>query len=217
MSCHTDGPIGPPPDRVTTGLALTLSEGFRPEDAEAARAGLREHLKVDQLTFVAQLSADPNLVSFIRAIGDIATWLPLSAAATVYLSTLAKHAADATWDAVRSRFARKEVKPLADVAKTLAATASKVKGEVHIFVGLDIPDDYWGTCVCIRGREPMEIARKMAAFVVHIEELSLVMHAEIEAGRGPLGGAIVEVQDDGSLRVKWRAMADFKDYERIIP
>ena len=62
----------------------------------------------------------------------------------------------------------------------------------------------------------MEIARKMAAFVVHIEELSTVMRAEIEAGRGPLGGAIVEVQQDGSLRVKWRAIADFKDYERII-
>ena len=145
------------------------------------------------------------------------TWLPLSAAATVYLSTIAKHAGDATWNAMRSLFGRKEVKPLTDVATTLAVTANKVNGEVHIVVRLNVPDDYWGTCIFIRGRNPEEIARKMAAFLVHIEELSMAMQAETEAGRTPLGGAVVEVQDDGSLRVKWRASGDSRERERVIP
>ena len=48
---------------------MTLSEGFHPEDAKAARAGLTEHLKVDEPTFAVRFSADPNLVPFIRVIG----------------------------------------------------------------------------------------------------------------------------------------------------
>ena len=217
MDYDNDGPIGPSPQRETTGLVLVLSEGFHPNDAEAARRGLRKHLDVDEPTFFARFSADPNLASIIRLIGDVAAWLPLSAAATVYLSTIAKRAGDATWDSMRSLFGRKELKPLADVATTLAETASKVEGEVCILVGLDVPDDFSGTCISIRGRDPAEIAPRMAAFLVHIEELSTVMHAEVEAGRAPLGGAIVEVQEDGNLRVKWRAAADFTEHERFIP
>ena len=217
MDYHTDGPIRPPPERVTTGLALILSEDFRPDGAEVARAELRQHLKVDEPTFVARFSDATNLESFIRVIGDISMWLPLSAAATVYFSTIAKRAGDATWDSMRALLGREKAKPLADVATTLAATASKVNGEVHIFLGLDVPDKYWGTCIFIRGKDPGEIAHKMAAFLVHIESLEAVMRSEIEAGRGPLGGAMVEVQEDGSLRVKWRSTADFKEHERVIP
>ena len=184
MDYHTDGPIRTPPERVTTGLALILSEDFHPDAAEAARAELREHLKVDEPTFVARFSDDTNLASFIRVIGDINTWLPLSVPAAVYFSTIAKRAGDATWDSIRALLERRKAKSLADVATTLAATASKANGEVHIFMGLDVPDKYWGTCIFIRGRDPREIAHKMAAFVVHIEELETVMQGEIEAGRG---------------------------------
>ena len=214
---HEDRPIRPLPRRETTGLVLVFSEEFSPNDAELVRTRLGDHLEVDEPIFTARFSADPNLVSVIRVIGDVATWLPLSAPVAVYLSTIAKRAGDATWNSMQSLFKRKEVKPLADVATTLAETASRVDGEVYILIGLDIPDDYWGTCISIRGRDPEEIAHKMAAFLIHIEELSTVMRAEVEAGHAPLGGATVEVQSDGSLKVKWRTVANFKEYERVIP
>ena len=217
MTYGSDGPVRTPPESAMTGLALVLSDDFDPRDAEAARTALGEHLEVGEPKWYARFSADPNLVSIIRLIGDALAWLPLSAAAAVYLSTLAKHAGDATWKSIESRRRNKEVKPLTDVATTLATIASKADGRVQIAVGLNVPDDFWGTCITIQGQDPEEITRKMATFLVHIEALSRVMKAEMEAGRTPLGPAFVEIQEDGSLKVKWRTAKDFEEHERDIP
>ena len=66
------------------------------------------------------------------------------------------------------------------------------------------------------GSGPEAVAYKLAVFVIHAEELSQMMQAEIAAGRTPIGRATVEVQDDGSLLVKWRSQPDFKKHERRI-
>ena len=140
----------------------------------------------------------------------------LVAAATVYLSTLAKRAANATWDRLASGFNSKEVKPLTAVAKTLATAADSVDGEVTIAVGLNIPDDYFGTAISIKRRDPEEVARVLASFIVHVEQISKAMEAEVKAGRTPLGRASIELQDDGSLLVSWVAQDDFSRHELRI-
>lgn len=197
-------------------LNLTLPGRFDTEDAEAVRAALSKHLQVGRPLFLLQRSAGPPPVSIIQLIGDAAAWLPMTVPATVYLSTLAKRAGDATWDGIASVLKRKEVKPLADVAAALAAAADKAGGEAGIIIGLDIPDDHFGTVVIIRDRNPAAVARKLAAFVVHVEELSRVMRAEVEAGRPPLGQATVEVQDDGSLLVTWCSQHDLERHEKRV-
>ena len=101
-------------------LNLVLSEKFDTDDAEAILAELSEHLKVGEHRFLLRKSADPTLVSVVQLLGDVAAWLPLSAAATVYFSALAKRAADATWTGLASLFNAYEAKPLVDVATTLA-------------------------------------------------------------------------------------------------
>ena len=67
----------PPPERKITGLTLVLSDDFDPRDAEAARAALSEHLEVGEPTVFGRFAADPHLVSIVRLIGDVTTWLPL--------------------------------------------------------------------------------------------------------------------------------------------
>ncbi len=202
--------------RVMTELNLELSERFDKEDAETMRVALSEHLVVGKPSFIFRRSAGTDLASFIQLLGDLAAWLPLSAAATVYLSTLAKHAGDATWNGLRQLLHSKEVKPLADVADTLATIANKIDGEVEIVVGLNIPDEHFGTAISIRVRDPVEISRILATFVVRIPELSKIVQAEVEAGRQPLGRVTVEIQDDSSLLVKWCSQADFKVHEKRI-
>ena len=193
-------------------LKLALSEKF---DAEAIRAELSEHLKVREPEFLVFKAVDPP--SVLQLLGDALSWLPLKAAAAVYLSTLAKRAADATWDGLVSLFNSNEVKPLVDVAKTLATAADSVDGKVTIGVGLNIPDDHFGTAISIKPGDPEEMARVLASFIVHAEQISKAMQAEIETGRTPLGGAIIELQDDGSLLVSWVAQADFSRHELRIP
>ena len=206
----------PGKDMTMSELNLILSECFDTEDAAAVHAALNEHLSLGQPQPFIRRSADPTLISFIQLVGDAAAWLPLAAASTFfvsYLSTLGKHAGDATRDGIASLFKRKEVKPLADVATTLATAANKADGEVVIVVGLNIPNYNFGTVVIIKNGNPADVAYNLAAFVIHAEELSKTMLAEVAAGRAPLGPAVVEVQDDGSLLVKWHSQADFKEHK----
>ena len=115
---------------------------------------------------------------------------------------------------MRSLFKSKEVKPLADVSNALASIANQTEAIVEVVVGVNVPDEYWGTRVTIQGGDPEEVARKMAAFIVRAEELSEMMRAEVDAGRAPLAGAKVEVEEDGSLVVTWLSSEDRKTHER---
>ena len=194
-------------------LKLVLSEKF---DAEAIRAELREHLKVSEPRLMLLRSADPP--SILNLLGDAQAWLPLKVAAAVYLSTLAKRAGGATWEGLASLLKSNEVKPLADVAKTLATAANSVDGKVTMTVGLNIPDDHFGTAISIKPGPPEQVTRiLLASFVVHVEQIEEAMRAEIEAGRTPLGRAKIELQEDGSLLVSWVAQADSSCCELRIP
>ena len=194
-------------------LKLVMTERF---DAKTIRAELSEHLEVGEPEFIALNAADPP--SILQALGDSLSWLPLKAAVAVFLSTLAKRAADATWDRLTSLFESNEVRPLLAVVKTLRKAANSVDGKVAIFVGLDIPDDRFGTAMPIKLDDPEEkTTRELASFVAHVDQLSKTMQAEVEAGRAPLGRAIIEPQDDGSLLVRWEARADDSRHELRIP
>ena len=195
-------------------LSVVVTRGLLSREVEAALKVLSQHLEVDGPKRLHRASAGPALTEFIELIGSSAAWLPLAAAAGVYLSTLARHAGNATWEGLRSLFKSKEVKPLADVSNALASIANQTEAIVEIVVGVNVPDEYWGTRVTIQGGDPEEVARKMAAFIVRAEELSEMMRAEVDAGRAPLAGAKVEVEEDGSLVVTWLSSEDRKTHER---
>ena len=192
-------------------LSLILSRKLPAVDD--IRAELSKHLKVGQPRYFALMSADPALPSFVQLLGDAMAWLPLYAAATAYLATLAKRAAEATWDKIANR---NEVKPLTDVATTLATAAARVDGKVEVTVGLNIPNEYFGTSIPIKSSDPEAVAHVLAHFVVHVEQLSKAMQDEIAAGRAPFGAPIIELQDDESLLVRWQT-SDGSAHETKIP
>ena len=197
-------------------ISFLFVEGFlRPSDAERIRSELNQHLVVDQPQPTHLRSLDP--LSYVQLLGAAAAWRVLLPAARVYFSTLAKHAADATWNGLASLFNSNEVRPLADVATTLADTAKHVDGKTKIIVGINIPDAADGTAISIESTCPEEVGRILASFIVHVEELSTAMLAEIEAGRAPVGQAIIELQDDGRLLVKFKKIADMEYRELRIP
>ena len=197
-------------------LILGLSEKHH-HKADGIRAELSKHLKVGRPNLLSHFSADPALPSFIQILGDAVAWLPLYAAATAYLAALAKRAGEATWDKL---FNRKEAKPITDVATTLATVAADKDGKVRISFGLNIPDDYFGTSMFFESPDSEDVARALACFVVNVEQLSKAMQAEVAVGRVSAGPAIIELQDDESLLVRWRvldkASGDSDDYELQI-
>ena len=193
-------------------LILTISE--QSDDARTLHAALNRYLDVSEPRFAFQGATSPP--SFIQLLGDVAAWLPLSAAATIYLGAIAKRAGEATWDGLASLFKSKEVKPLANVATALVEAADRIAAEVTISVGLSIPDDYFGTSISTKSLDPVEVARVLSTFIVRAEQIAKTMLVEIECGRGPLGPVIVELQEDGSLVLKWLTAADKKTYKKRI-
>ena len=197
-------------------LSLELSEKFR-DEADGIQAELSKHLKVGQPSISIRRSADPTLPSFIQLLGDAGAWQVLRAAAVVFftaaVATLGKLVTTATWDKIANR---KEVKPLADVATTLAKAVARVDGEVEITVGLNIPDDRFGTLISVKSSDPEKVAHVLACFIVHVDPLSTAMQAEVAAGRTPFGPAIIERQDDESLVVRWKTQ-DGRAHELQIP
>ena len=156
-------------------------------------------------------------MTFIELVGEMVAWVPITAAATVFLSKLASRASDAAGDSLASLLKSNKVKPLKDVAATLAKAADRIVGEVTYRFGLKIPDDDVSTEIMIEECNPEELERVLASFVVNVEELYISMKAEVEADRTPLSGhAMVELQVDGSLLVKWRTK-DLPSCELRIP
>ena len=191
-------------------LYLEVSEKFS-DEADGIRAELSKHLKVGQPSIVIRRSVDPP--SLVQLLGDATAWLPLKAAAAVYLATLAKRAAEATWDKIANR---NDVKPITDVATTLATAAERVDGEVTISFGLNIPSDYLGTVMFFESPDSEEVARALFCFIAHVEQLSTAMQAEVAAGREPAVSAVIELQDDKSLVVRWWTR-DGRAHELQIP
>ena len=183
-------------------------------DAEAIQSELGEYLRVKEPRILFFRSAEPPII--LRLLGDALAWLPLTVPASVYLSTLAKQAGDATWDWLASRFNNDPVRPLIHVVKTLEKTANSADGNVTIFVGLNIPDERDGPMLSIEPGDPKEMARALASFVVHAEQISKAMRTEVESGRRPFGGAKIELQDNGSLLISW-VTVDCLHHELMIP
>lgn len=200
-------------------LILTLSEGFTAEDAASIRAALGRHLRVGNPRTVYRRSIDPP--STMQLLGAVAAWQilvkPAAAFIKAFFSTLGKKSAEAAWDRVAARKEHDDRKPLVDVVHALVDAADRVGGEVKIGVGLDIPDDHFGTVIWTDSRDPMDVARSLSAFVVRAETISAAVRAELERANEPIGPFFVELERDGSVTIRWRRVSDFKACETRIP
>jgi hypothetical protein len=118
----------------------------------------------------------------------------------------------ATASLLCSRRRKKEVKPLAEAATALADAREASSGHVEIVVGLDIPD---GTAMHISQTSAEEIALRLAVFVTRANDLSEIMKTEVQAGRVPLGRAVVTLEKDGGLTVRW--LTESAAHEKRLP
>ena len=200
-------------------LSLVLSEKFTAEDASSIRAALGRHLRVGNPQSLWRFSIDPP--SIIQLLGTVVAWQilvkPAAAFAKAFFSTHGKKAAEAAWDGVAERKKNEDLRPLVDVVTALVEAADRVGGEVRIGVGLNIPDDHFGTVIWTDSRDPMHVARSLSAFVVRAEEINATVRAEIERGNKPIGSFFVELERDGSVTIRWQGGSDFRTYEARIP
>ena len=197
-------------------MQLELSDKFfQLEASEDIQSELGEYLPIHETHHLFHKSVDPP--SIIRLVGEATEWIPLTIPASVYLATLAKHAADATWNKLASRSQDDRVTSLTAVSKILARVAKKVDPQSEIFICISIP--YNANCAAqmsVESTSPEQIARMLATFVLQVENISNAIEAETRAGRGPLRHASVRLQDDGSLLVSWTRRGNFPRHEIVL-
>jgi hypothetical protein len=198
-------------------LELSVTEQIDLERANRLARKLRDHLELAGPHTLVRRGVEPSAIpQFIKLIGEAVPWLALLYAAKVflksYLETLGSLAAHASRDGLADLLKKGEVKPLADVAAALADAREGSSGRIEIVVGLNIPDPHFGTALHITANSPEEIAHALALFVTRAEELSTTMQAEVEAGRAPFGRALVTLEEDGGLSVRWWT----KDFVRHV-
>jgi hypothetical protein len=189
-------------------LNLTVTEQINMQQAQRLATELRRHLQVDGPYPYFRRGVDPSAIpQYIQLIGPYVLWLALLPPAKwflkSYLETLGSIAAHATRDGLAALFKKQEVKPLAEVATALADAREASSGHVEIVIGLDIPDSHFGTALHTTQDSAEEIALSLAVFVTRADELSTIMKAEIEAGRRPVGRAVISLENDGGLTVRW--------------
>ena len=197
-------------------LHLTLAGDIEPSEADHLAQSLRNHLDVEDPRFLVRKDEVGVILQFVQLIGDWVAWIPLGASVTAYLVRLGQRAADASWVAAQNHFKRKEIKPLADVATTLAQAKRAFGDATEIIVGLDIPEKIWGTVLIIREDDPVKIAYALAKFIDAAETISVEIKKEVAAGRAPLGRAEITLEADGGIIVRWQSQADFSRHEKRI-
>ena len=161
-------------------MHLELTEKFfRTGDVESIHSELNKYFVVDKP--LPRIHKSVDLIELIIMLGAAAEWLGLREAVKAYLATLTKHAADTTWNKLASLKETIEVKPLVDVASTLTMAAKRVDGKVKIYIGINIPDNNFGTELTIQPTNVEGVIHDLASFIVHVEELSAAMQREIRS------------------------------------
>jgi Uma2 family endonuclease len=148
--------------------------------------------------------------SFVQLVADAVQWItPLKAAAIVFLSQLAKNAADEVWKnkAHLYRILKDtSVDPLYRLVRALAQAKREVSTHTRVVIGLPIPQEYLGTLLALETVDEVELAWTIANFVDKVDKINNRLQQELEGGHEPLSIVKLIIQPDGSFVARWEEM-----------
>ncbi len=191
-----------------TTIHLTASERFDDAEADALAEALRKHFDVDGPHHLMR-KAD-LLPQFVQLLADYKLWVALGLVASGFLTKIGQRAGDAVWDAIKERLKRKDAKPLADITDALARARKAAGPTGFIRIGLDMPDDRFGTVLTIHDTEPEKIAYAIARFCAKAEDIAATLRTEIDGGRGPAVGVTVTLLEGDAVMLEWQNRSDLK-------
>jgi hypothetical protein len=200
-------------------LHLMLSEGFTPDVAEGLARDLAPYILTETPEIFCRKSSElETLPQFIHAVAQGQLWQDaLGAPATAFLNQLGYRAADISWDEAEHSLARSECAPLARVVTAFTTARETIARPASIVVGLNIPNDRFGTVVMIDDSRPVKIAYAIARFVSRAGEIATVIQRAVVTGETPRGPALLSFGDDGSVLIRWNSRADMRPHEARLP
>jgi hypothetical protein len=200
-------------------LHLMLSEGFSQDAADRLARALASVMTIETPEIVCRKTAETEaLPQFIHAVAQAQLWQDtLGSSAAIFLNRLGYRAKDIAWDEAEHALARADVSALAQFANAMASTKDSVARPASIIVGLNIPNDRFGTVVVIEASRPIKIAYGIARFVTRADVIATVIQRAVVTGETPRGPALLTFDDDGSVLIRWNSRADMRAHEARLP
>lgn len=188
-------------DGVSITKTRDISESAVEELTEAiAGCGVR----VERRELLHKMLGDTP--SFVTVLSDILSWQTMLAVpATVFISQLAKNAADDVYKnkkKIAEVLSQTAVKPLRRISAALRKAAGSSSRNFVVQIGLPLPDDFRGTTLVLGGESEEQVAVELAFFVLNVEAIQGAVKDQVLAG-GVFGGVVVERTEGGSYVLKW--------------
>ena len=143
-------------------------------------------------------------------------WLSLGTILTVYFSTLAKHAANSTWNWLQPSLKGDDIKSLRDLAGLLEKAAKSVEGANNkITVELDVSVGVGGSTL-LDTKSVQELLKKIAFAILHVEGGEEALKKAMSEGR-IRRSVTFELQSDGSLLMHWQTPDGNQKEVRMFP
>lgn len=191
-------------DGVSITKTRDISEGAIGEWAEAiADCGIT----VERRELLHKALGDTP--SFVTVLSDVLSWQTMLAVpATVFISQLAKNAADDIYKIkkkVAEALSQSATKPLKQISAALRKAAASPSRNAVIRIGLPLSDDFLGTSMVLEVQSEVQVAVENAFFVSNVEAIQSAVKTQVLAGGKPFGGVIVERSEEGAYILKWCA------------
>jgi hypothetical protein len=178
-------------------VTLDVSSELR----ENIKSDIAPLLQIDSVTDVGLFSAEPP--SYIQIIEEATRWsLLLKAAAGIFLTQLAKNAADDLWkhkSTIANALQSAAIWPIRKMVNALKRVreASPHSG---LQIGIPVPDDRYEATVPLSANTIEDLAVTLAVFIWHAEEIERIVQKH---GKNILGDVQICPESDGSVLLKW--------------
>jgi hypothetical protein len=197
-----------------TKVQVTITAGVDQQVCEELVNTLRQILPVGDIGVYERKSAG-ELPQYIQLIGSLADWAILKIPAVAYLSAYASRRAILL---ANDHHARPN-EPIEVFAEALTDAAKRLPPKVGFQIGIDLPDERWGTVLHLTTREPKEAARQLAVFFARLPDIHALVANACENDTGPAAQGTIVVLSDDSIELRWQALDgfDFRDVTFSLP
>lgn len=108
-------------------------------------------------------------------------------------------------------------KPVEQMAAALHAAGKRFRSPGRVFIGIDLPDDRWGTSLELDLADETALAERLSIFVVNVERLAKILNEYCGRGEGPLGKGTITISKEGQIEIEWMSQRDFTRIRVVLP
>ncbi len=200
--------------QVQTEISVTVTEGFDAEISTDLVDVWKLFVPTSDAAVYHRKSLDV-LPQYIQFIGSASVWTILAPAAAAFLARIGYLLADDAMAAVRGKL-QPSPKPVEEMAAALHAAGKRLRSPGQVFIGINLPDDRWGTSLELDLTDEAALAERLSIFVLNVERLAKILNEYCERGEGPLGKGTITISEEGQIEVEWMSQRDFKRVRAVL-